>query len=68
MYDCVRRGKINEWDTRCKARTIESSHGGGTDFSAPCKQNVNEKGKHKGNHVTEQGFEWKPGPNDRWID
>lgn len=66
MYNCIR--PINEWDYRCKARELLGSHGGGTDFGPPCRQNVNEKGKHKGNHIAENGYSWPQSKYDVWLD
>lgn len=45
-------------DGFCGAVESVSSHGGGTDYSAPCKQPVNKKGKHKGSHETQKGHRW----------
>lgn len=35
------------------------SHGGGTDYSPPCKQPVDAKGRHKGDHVDVNGKHWR---------
>ena len=56
-------------DRVCNAREFQSSHGGGNDYSAPCVLNVNEKGRHKGQHRTAHNkYSWNPGPSDRWED
>jgi hypothetical protein len=66
MYNCIR--KHDDEDFKCKARKVLSSHGGGTDFSAPCVQNVNLKGKHKGDHRDAYGHTWPWTKYDVWIE
>lgn len=71
MINCVQRGRDAEAaylaSITCNMRELQSSHGGGNDYSAPCVLHTNEKGKHRGNHRTAQGYAWKPGPNDRRL-
>lgn len=70
MYGCVERGKrrvAEELARRaCGMCELESSHGGGNDYSAPCVLHINvETGRHKGKHRTASGHTWTPNEHDR---
>lgn len=52
---------------QCGMRDLLKSHGGGSDYSAPCMLPVGPKGTHKGDHKTNKGYTWKPSDTDRRI-
>lgn len=43
----------------CGQAAVLASHGGGTDYSAPCLKVTNAKGRHKGPHRDHLGREWQ---------